>query len=559
MFKTQSKYKIYLESILNGKVNHGKHIKMLCEQIDTELKNEDSEFYFDYETADKFINFIEKLSLTESKWAGKPFILENWQAFIVANIFGWKNKETGLRKYDEATIHIPKKNGKTALAAVLAIAYAFLEKEDYAGQIYMAATNREQANICFRAVKRTIELTKGLGTYFKVMQYAVINNLNQTNIKALSGDAPSVEGFGSSLVIFDEYHLQRDDELKENLITGQAAREGALFISISTAGTDKTSPYYRHIKACKNILNGFSDVKSHLVVIYEADSNNWRKESTWMQANPNYGVSVLPEKMQKEFKEAVEQSHKQPSFITKHLNIWADSSKTWIDAKKWEVLGRDLDLLDFAGQEAFIGIDGAVSGDFTAVCIAIPNEARDNIKLFFRYYIPEEMAEKRSRADGLKFRQWEREGLITLTEGDATDLNVIIRDIVKICGQLDYKPIAYDTAWLTLFATTLYNDYNIEMKVFSQSVFKQTIPTNQFYEWVMKKNIEHDNNPITAWMLSNVEMRKPDDNGNTKISKGKSKNKIDGIAAAINAIGRMLEYWEENPPIKSFAFHVDLD
>lgn len=557
MFKQSSKYKTYLENILTGKVNHGKHIKMLCEQIKADLDNTDLPYYFDYETADKFIRFIEHLSLTESEWAGKPFLLENWQAFAVANIFGWKHKETGVRRYDEVTIHIPKKNGKTALAAVIAIAYAFLEKEDYAGQIYMAATNREQANICFRAVKRTIDLTKGLGNYFKVMQYAVINKSNQTNIKALSGDAPSVEGFGSSLVIFDEYHLQRDDELKENLITGQAARKGALFISISTAGTDKTSPYFRHIKACKNILNGFSDVTSHLVIIYEADTNNWRKESTWKQANPNYGISVLPEKMQKEFKEALEQSHKQPSFITKHLNIWADSSKTWIDSKKWEALARPLNLADYYGSEAFIGIDGAVSGDFSAVCIAIPDSKRENVKLFFKYYIPEEMAEKRSRADGLKFKQWEQEGLITLTEGDATDLNVIIRDIVSICSKFDYKPIAYDTAWLTLFATTLYNDYNIEMKPFSQSVFKQVIPTNQFYEWVMKGNIEHDGNPITAWMLSNVEMRKPDDNGNTKISKGKSKNKIDGIAAAINAIGRMLETWEESPVIKSYGFYVE--
>lgn len=558
MFKQSSKYKSYLENILTNKVNHGKHIKMLCEQIKSELDNEDSPYYFDYAVADRYLKFIENLSLTESEWAGKPFILENWQAFAVANIFGWKRKENGLRRFDEVTIHIPKKNGKTALAAVIAIAYAFLEKEDYAGQIYMAATNREQANICFRAVKRTIDLTKGLGNYFKVMQYAVINKSNQTNIKALSGDAPSVEGFGSSLVIFDEYHLQRDDELKENLITGQAARKGGLFISISTAGTDKTSPYFRHIKACKNILNGFSDVQSHLVILYEADSKDWRKESTWKQANPNYGVSVLPDKMHKEFKEAVEQSHKQPSFITKHLNIWADSSKTWIDSKKWEALAKPLILSDYYGKEAFIGIDGAVSGDFSAVCIAIPDENRANVKLFFKYYIPEEMAEKRSRADGLKFKQWEREGFITLTEGDATDLNVIIRDIVSICGNLDYKPIAYDTAWLTLFATTLYNDYNIEMKPFSQSVFKQVVPTNQFYEWVMKGNIEHDGNPITAWMLSNVEMRKPDDNGNTKVSKGKSKNKIDGIAAAINAIGRMLEYWEENPEFTNYAFNLEL-
>ena len=267
MLMQQEKHKIYLDSILSGKINHGKHIRLLCEQLQTDVNNHKCEYYFDEETALKYIRFIEKLSLTEGKWAGQPFTLQPWQAFIVANIFGWKHKETGLRRYDEVTIHVPKKNGKTAMVAALTLAYAFLEKQDYAGQIYTAATNREQANICFRAVKRTVELTSGLRSFFRVMQHAVINRQNQTNIKSISGDAPSVEGFGSSLVVFDEYHLQKDDELKDNLITGQAAREGALFISISTAGTDKNGPYYRHIKGCKNILNGFSGIKSQLVVL----------------------------------------------------------------------------------------------------------------------------------------------------------------------------------------------------------------------------------------------------------------------------------------------------
>jgi phage terminase large subunit-like protein len=507
--------------------------------VQNDLNNEDLEYYFDHKEADKYINFIEKLSLTESKWAGKPFILELWQAFIIANIFGWKKKGSNLRRYDEVTIHVPKKNGKTALAAAIAIAYAFLEKNDYAGQIYMAATNREQANICFKAVKRTIQLTEGLEDYFRVMQYAVISKRNDTNIKALSGDAPSVEGFGSSLVIFDEYHLQKTDELKENLITGQAARDGALFISISTAGTDKNAPYFRHIQACKNVLNGISKIDSHLTVIYEADSKDWRDNEVWQQANPNYGVSVNADKLEKEFLEADEHASKQPSFITKHLNIWADSSSTWIDSDKWKSCGQNLTLSDYYGREAYIGIDLGSTGDFSALVIFIPDA--DKYLMFSKFWIPKEMAKKRTKADQINFTEWARQGHIQLTEGDATDYNEISNYIINLCSNFKYKPIAYDKHMASMMMIKLHNENSIQVESYSQAITSVSSPTKQLYEWITTNNLIQDNNPVMAWMISNIEVYNDDANGNYKIHKGKSKNKVDGPCAAVNAIGRYLE------------------
>ena len=555
-----TKHEKYIQAIKSGSLNHGKWIKQLVAWHLKELKTSDK-YVYNPQIAEKYVKFIENLEFTQGKWAGKPFLLEDWQAFFVSMMFGWVNKTTGLRRFKQVTLNVPKKNGKTELGAAIALACSYLDRDER-GQIFMAATTQDQAAICFEAAKSIVKRIPQLASRYTIREHRLIVKKNQTYIRYISSEADATEGKGASVVVYDEEHLQVSNELRDNLKSGMGAREQPLFISISTAGTDKSGVYFQHLKTCKKILDGLIEDDSHLILIYAAPEKNgkvdWRNPDVWKIANPNWGVSVLEDNFLVDFTEAVNEPHKQPNFITKKLNIWADSSKTWIDSKKWEALARPLNLSDYYGQEAFIGIDGAVSGDFSAVCIAIPDSKRENVKLFFKYYIPEEMAEKRSRADGLKFKQWEQEGLITLTEGDATDLNVIIRDIVSICGNLDYKPIAYDTAWLTLFATTLYNDYNIEMKPFSQSVFKQVIPTNQFYEWVMKGNIEHDGNPITAWMLSNVEMRKPDDNGNTKISKGKSKNKIDGIAAAINAIGRMLEYWEENPEVKSYAFNLEL-
>ena len=554
-----TKYERYINNIQSKKVNHGKWISQLVAWHLNQVKN-GGKFEFKPEIADKYIAFIECLEFTQGKWAGRPFLLEDWQAFFIAMMFGWVNRESGLRRFKQVTLNVPKKNGKTELGAAIALACSYLDKDER-GQIFMAATTQDQAAICFEAAKSIVKRIPGLAARYTQRQHRLIVKKNETYIRYISSEADATEGKGASVVIFDEEHLQVTNELRDNLKSGMGAREQPLFISISTAGTDKNGVYHQHLKTCKKILDGLIEDDSHLILIYAAPEKkgkvDWRNPEVWKIANPNWGVSVLEENFIVDFTEAVNEPHKQPNFITKKLNIWADSSATWIDSKKWEALGKDLKLSDYYGQECFIGIDGAVNGDFSALCIAVPDENREKVRLFFKYYIPEEMADKRSRADSLNFKQWEREGLIKLTEGDATDLNVIIRDLVDICGNFNYKPIAYDSAYLTFFATTAYNDYSLSLEAFSQSVFKQTIPTNQFYEWVMKGQIEHDNNPITAWMLSNVEMRKPDDNGNTKISKGKSKNKIDGIAAAINAIGRMLQYWEENPVVKSYAFHVE--
>lgn len=538
----QQKHHRYISNIISGKVNHGKHIRLLCEKLSKEIIDDDCQFYFDENEANRYIKFVESLVLTEGKWANKPFSLEDWQAFIVSTIFGWKSKETGLRRFDEVTIHIPKKNGKTFLGAALAVAYAKLEKNDYAGQIYMAATVREQANICFKAVKRFITMTPHLNKYFRVMQYAVISNDTQTNIKALPGDAASVEGFGSSLVIFDEYHLQKDDELKNNLITGQAARENSLFVSISTSGTDKNGPYYKHINNCKNILNGISESESHLCVLYEADTENWEDPNIWKQANPNYGISVLEEKLAKEFNDAKNDPSKIPPFITKHLNIWADSDKTWIEYSAWKKLGAKLDLDDFEDCDAWLGLDLAITGDFSALCVLVNKDGK--YYLFYKYWIPDVHATRRSKADRLNFTQWQRDGYITITDGNVTDMNVIKFDIVNICNKLNVVSLAYDEAYAESLMTDLREDHGVNAEPFSQGIRMTSPPAMLFQRLVLGEEIVHDNNPVTAWMLGNVSLYY-DINGNFKLSKTKSKNKIDGISATVNALGSYQIYYSK--------------
>lgn len=542
------KYETYINSIKSGQVNHSKWIKMLVEWHLRQVKT-NKEFEFKAENADKYIKFIELLEFTQGKWAGNKFILENWQAFFIAMIFGWVRIDNGMRRFKQVTLNVPKKNGKTELGAAIALTCSFLDK-DVRGQIFMAATTQDQAAICFDAAKSMVKRIPNLADKYIQRQHRLIVKKNQTYIRYISSEADAFEGKGASVVIFDEEHLQTSNELRDNLKSGMGAREQPLFISISTAGTNKNGVYFQHLKTCKKIVEGILTDDTHLILIYAAPEGKngkveWENEDVWIIANPNWGVSVLEENFRAEFTEAKNEAAKQPNFITKKLNVWADSSKTWVDSKRWFNLGSNLDLNNFIGQRAYIGLDLGSTGDFSAMIIIFHNDVTNKISMFTKFYIPEDMANKRSRSDLINYTEWGRQGHIVLTEGDATDYNVIATDIVQLTNTFDYAPIAYDKALASMFSIQLQNTHNVNVESFSQAVGNVTGPTKQFYEWILNKNLEHDSNPVMAWMMSNIEVYQDDANGNYKIHKGKSKNKVDGPCAAVNAIGRLLSEMKE--------------
>ena len=429
----------YINDILSGKINHGEWIRTICQQHINDLENS-QDWYFDKKEAEKYVNFIQLLSLTKGEWAGKDFLLEDWQAFIVELMCGWKSRETGYRRYTEVTINIPKKNGKTEFAAAIALAVSLLDKE-HGGQIYMAATARDQASLCFQTAKDMVKFKPQLfNKYFQPMANAIFVKSLSATIKAISSEASTAEGKGASCVIFDEEHEQKDNQLRDNLRSGMAARSQPLFISISTAGVDKSKPYFNHLEKCKNILNGHAKNERHLIVIYAApEKMDWENPDIWKIANPNYGVSVKPDFLQSQYIDAKNDPSRQPVFITKHLNIWADSASTWIDSKVWKALGHNMTLDDFEGEQCYLGLDLGETGDFSDLAIVFYKN--DRFYVFMKFWIPEIMAGKRTKSDSLRFTEWARQGYINLTDGNSTDFTRIEEDIVRLSSRFQIESI----------------------------------------------------------------------------------------------------------------------
>jgi phage terminase large subunit-like protein len=531
----------YIQNILSGKVYHGKYVLRAIEGLENDKLNSDL-WYFDSELANKYIKFIETLVFTEGEKKGQKISLEDWQAFYISQIFGWLNKlDPTRRRFVETTLCVPRKNGKSTLIGIISLACGYLDNEAR-GQIYMAATNQKQARLCFDSAWYSVKETPGLSSRIQVSAHNLLVKKNNTFIRYISSEAGGIEGTNPSVAVVDEEHLATDNLLREALRLGMGSRKNPLFISISTAGTDKSGPYYKHIDNCKKFINGLVENERHFALIYEPDeSMDWENELTWKTANPNWGVSIDPDLFRQDYLEAKNEPNKQPMFITKRLNIWADSASTWIDSKVWKALGHELKLEDFEGEECYLGLDLGETGDFSALSIVFNRDGK--FYVFMRFWIPEIMAGKRTRSDGLRFKDWAKQGFIKLTDGNSTDFTRIEEDIARLSNKFMITSLAYDGAYAQMLVTRLINEWGINCRPFKQGITSVAGPTKYLHECILKSELLHDNNPVMNWMMANVMVWTDDANGNYKIHKGKSKNKVDGPTALVNAIGDyMIDY-----------------
>lgn len=535
----------YAFDVSTGITPASKWVKKAIDRYYKDLKDADKNgYYFDAESAQAYIDFIELMPLTKGKHAGELLKLEKWQQFIIWNIYGWKKQRNGYRRFDKATICVPKKNGKTELIAAIANAHLVLDNE-FGAEIYMAATARDQAKICFKSAKTMVDLCPPLRELLQPLKTGIFYQQNNSSIKPISSEAGAIEGGGASLVIYDEEHEQKDTILKDNLMTGQASKPEGLFVSISTAGLDKNRPYYTHIKDCYKVLDGVISEDNHFILIYGVDEeDDWRSPDSLRKANPNWGVSVEIDKVISEQLDAINKPQKQASFKTKHLNIWTDAEKIWIPSEVWNKNAAKLHfqnsylIEDFAKYPCYAGIDLSSSLDFTALSLLF--DLKDGRYMnFWRYYIPEDSQEKRAVKDNLNFRLWADQGFINITEGNVVDYSFMRKDIANLAEQVKFEQISYDPYNSSQLVIDLLSDGH-NLNKFPQGINYMSDPTKLFEKLVYQGVLLHEDNPVSNWMLSNVHIF-TDANNNIKPHKGKSANKIDGIIATINALGGMLQ------------------
>lgn len=497
--------------------------------------------HYDKAKADRAIAFISNLRHTKGKWSGKKFELLPWQEQIIRDIFGIV-KENGKRQFTNAFIEIPKKNGKSELAAAVALYLLYADNEASA-EVYGAAADRQQASIVFEVAKQMTEQSPALMKRSKIRsaQKRLINYSNAGFYQVLSSEVGTKHGLNVSGLIFDEIHAQPNRHLYDVLTKGSGdAREQPLFFIITTAGNNKESICYElHLKA-KDILSGRKTDPTFYPVIYGLEeSDDWTDEKNWYKANPSLGYTVNIEKARQWFNEARDNPAEENNFKQLRLNMWVNSEVRWIPEHVYNKGNITIDFDDLKGRECYGGLDLASTTDLAAfVLIFPPRTDYENYIIYPHFWLPKDTLELRCRRDHVMYDIWEHKGYINATEGNVIHYDFIEKTIKNLSEIYNIKEIAHDRWEATQMVQNL-QDEGFIMVPFGQGYKSMSPPMKEFYKLLLEGKITHGGNPVLRWMAGNV-VAETDAAENIKPSKKKSVEKIDGIVATIMALDRCI-------------------
>ena len=505
-------------------------------------------YYFDEEAADRAVNFIEKgCTHVKGELAGKAFILEKWQKDdIVRPLFGWKDKDTGLRKYRTCYVEIPRKNGKSNLAAALALYLMFADGEPGA-EIISAAGDRGQANIVYHIAQEMIKNNKHLRSKAKVLRNTI--EYKSSWYKSISAEAYTKHGLNCHGIIFDELHTQPNRELWDVLTTSVGARRQPLIISLTTAGHDRASICYEMHEYSEGVLNGSIEDDSFLPVLYKAEpDDDWTDPETWKKANPGYG-SICNEAY---FMDAVKKAKSNPSminsFLRLHLNIWTSAETAWIPDDIYMKGDKPIPFDKLPSLPAYGGLDLASTQDLTAFALIFRDDENECFYLLCHQFVNSVKAHNKKLAAGVDYLNYEREGDITITPGNVTDYRIVKQYILDQCAKYDVQEIGYDPKFSTYIVAEL-TEEEITMQPMAQNITSMNGPTKEMEMEIMKGNVIHGGNKCLRWQFG-CAIIYTDNNENKRVIKEQKENKkVDGVIASIIALNSYVQNASNNEDI----------
>ena len=504
-------------------------------------KTAPGKFVFDEKAADRACEFFPRyLRHLKGPKAGKPFELEKWQRDeIVRPLFGWKRPD-GTRRYRTVYIFIPRKNGKSSLAAGLGL-YTLFADGEMGAEVYSAAGDRDQAAIVFDAAKAMVEASPPLASRSELYRRSIIFPKRASTYKVLSSDAPTKHGLNAHGIIFDELHVQPNRELWDTLTTSTGARRQPLTVALTTAGYDRTTICWEVHDYAVKVKKGIVKDDFFLPVIYGADEgDDWTNPETWKKANPNIGVSISMDYLAEQCRRAQEVVGYENTFRRLHLNQWTQQSKRWLSIEKWDasgMAGGPIDLDALRGRKCYVGLDLASTTDVAALVYLFPWDD-GSFKVLPRFFIPEDTLQERSRKESDMYGLWTKMGLMTATEGDVIDYAAITRQIEEDSKVFNILEIAFDR-W---GATQIVQDIialGLKVVPIGQGFASMSAPTKELIRLVLAKLMHHGGNQVLRWMADNMAV-KQDPAGNIKPDKEKSSEKIDGMVALVMALARAI-------------------
>lgn len=532
----------YTAQVLDGTISVCKWTRLAVERQVADLERENSAdwpWVFDPVRAARPCDFIELLPHIKGKWARtrKLIELEPWQSFILTTVFGWVHRDTGLRRFRDVYLEIPRKNAKSTLTSGVALFMLTADGEQGA-EIYSAATTKEQARIVFDDAKAMAERSPDLRTYLGVaiLTAAVTVAHTASVFRPLAAQGGKLDGLNVHFAALDELHAHKKRDVYDVIDTARGAREQSLLWNITTGGTDISGICYERRTYLTRVLENVIQDHSTFGMIFTIDEGDDPfVESSWAKANPNWLVSVLRDDMEAASRNAENSDSSRNNFLTKRLNVWVNGESAWMDMVAWSKCAvPDLDMEDFAGCKCWMGLDLAQKKDFAALSTVFQRDG--TWYAFTRLYLNELAVQESGNAH---LSGWARQGYVVVTDGDITDFDVLAEDMRQQCRRFDVQEIAFDPALSMYFAGKLIDEGLPLVEITQRSLFF-TPALIQVENLVLERKLKFDGNPVMTWMVSNLVVKVSKFNELMAPTKERPENKIDGPLAMLMALGRAL-------------------
>lgn len=534
----------YAEDVAAQRIPAGKLARLACERSLRDLAHFGTKpsarrpYYFDAEHGERCCDFFPRFLVhSKGEWAGRPFDLELWQRWQIANLFGWKECGSGHRRYRKSYLEIPRKNGKSQLCAGVGTICLAADGESGA-EVYSAATKKDQAKITWLEGKKMVGASRELRGAISVFANALTVEGSTSKWEPISSDEQTADGLNPSAVLVDELHAHRNRGLLDKLETAMGARRQPLLVMITTAGYGGHSVCWEMHEYGRKVLEGMVDDPSFLAYVASIDpGDDWRDESSWRKANPNLGVSVKLSYLEREAAQALEIPSKQNAFRRLHLNDWTEQAERWLDLEKWDACGESFELGEVEDAQLIVGVDLATSSDFcAAVAVAPPEEGREAWAVFPRFWIPEEKLHARVRDLGVPVDAWAEAGYVETVPGNMVTPDSIEEALREWREGNGIAEVAIDP-WNAGGLGASLEEHGVKVAMYGQG-WKSASPAMRALErCVLTRTLAHGGNPVLRWMAGNLAVEM-DAAGNVKWSRKRSRDKIDGLVALAMALAR---------------------
>lgn len=524
----------YAESVVAGTEPAGSLLRASCERHLADLSRNDA-WVFRPDLANRVFEFFRQLRHYKGEWAGQPIELEPFQAFIIGSLFGWRSRETQFRRFRQCYLEQPRGQGKSTMAAGVALWLAFFDREPGA-EVYCCATHRQQAKITWEASRQMV-LRSGLRKMIKTRVSNLHEPKSASKLEPLGADADTLDGLRPNGVILDEIHAHKSSAMIDVMTTATGTRRQPLIFEITTAGVGQAGVCWDHHDYTSKVVRGLVDDPTWFGAIIGADpDDDWRDPAVWRKANPNLGVSVKLEDMQRKAKQAEHIGTAEPEFRRLHLGQWVQQADRYISMTDWDRAdnAEPITRAELRGRPCVIGLDVSSKFDFTAA-VAIFPDPDGRITVLPTIWAPESIIDQSRRAL-IPLDAWRRSGYIKTTPGNVIDQGFIRAELNAMSKEFKVKEIAFDSWNAMALATELEAD-GIPVVEVRQGFKTLSEPTKELSALLATGKLRHGGHPVLRWMADNMVIRE-DANGNIAPNKARASEKIDAIVALIMALSR---------------------